>query len=274
MPLPFKRVLQQTTPAMTGSDVVIMQNLLIRSPYVKDSLVLDGIFGSGSRDAVYQFQNGNRMSNCSGVLDAPTADLLLKLHSADGYKDNGVMLPGAKYKVYVPVKRDRSIELNATLFDANHRVLHSFIARSRGQLHTDGSALNELSGNGATPTGLMWFDLNSEEEPMADYGPYPINRAVEGIQGNAAIHWSNAQSSGTFISNIRNGILMHTGEWPGWKPPMPMPDSHGCVHAYPEDIRIVWKQLVAIGVEVHENTNGAMPYPYIPQGLLSVELVD
>jgi hypothetical protein len=39
-------------------------------------------------------------------------------------------------------------------------------------------------------------------------------------------------------------------------------------------IKTVWTTLVGLGVEVRPNTNGALPYPYKPQGLLSVELVD
>jgi len=36
-------------------------------------------------------------------------------------------------------------------------------------------------------------------------------------------------------STIRGGILMHTGEWANysdWQPPMPMPNSLGCIHAW------------------------------------------
>jgi hypothetical protein len=54
--------------------------------------------------------------------------------------------------------------------------------------------------------GLMTFDLNSPENDPVDFGPYPVNRAVQGLKGNAFI----------VISNIRDGILLHTGEWPNW----------------------------------------------------------
>ena len=36
-------------------------------------------------------------------------------------------------------------------------------------------------------------------------------------------------------STIRGGILMHTGEWANysdWQPPLPMPNSLGCIHAW------------------------------------------
>jgi hypothetical protein len=35
----------------------------------------------------------------------------------------------------------------------------------------------------------------------------------------------------------------------------------------------VWQLLVAEGVQVRNNTGGALPYPYKPQGLVSIELV-
>ena len=70
---------------------------------------------------------------------------------------------------------------------------------------------------------------------------------------------------------VRDGILLHTGAWPGWAPPQTMPNSLGCIHAWPEDIRAISDALVARGVAVRNNTNGSLPYPYKPQGLLSVE---
>lgn len=40
----------------------------------------------------------------------------------------------------------------------------------------------------------------------------------------------------------------------------------------PASIESVWNILVGkLGVEVRPNTDGALPYPYRPQGLLSVE---
>jgi len=110
----------------------------------------------------------------------------------------------------------------------------------------------------------MTFDLISPENDPVDYGPYPVNRAVTGLEGNAAI----------VISNIRDGILMHTGEWKGWNTTMPMPNSHGCIHAHPNDIYEVWQILISMGVEVRNNTFGHLPYPYEPQGILSVEQLD
>jgi len=76
------------------------------------------------------------------------------------------------------------------------------------------------------------------------------------------------------ISDIRDGILMHTGEWPNWNETMAMPNSHGCVHGHPEDIDAVWQLLVSMGVEIRKNPFGQQPYPYIPQGILSIEQLD
>ena len=79
---------------------------------------------------------------------------------------------------------------------------------------------------------------------------------------------------------------MHTGEWDNWNTSMPMPNSHGCVHGHPgilplklqvilvEDIKLVWKILVSLGVEIRPNTDGKLPYPYQPQGILSIEQLD
>ena len=102
----------------------------------------------------------------------------------------------------------------------------------------------------------MEFDLNSPESDPKEYGcdprscilagvsaletclsrvslslrsPYPVNRAVAGLRGNAAWLMKNDAST------IRGGILMHTGEWANysdWQPPLPMPNSLGCIHAW------------------------------------------
>ena len=77
----------------------------------------------------------------------------------------------------------------------------------------------------------MTFDLNTPEDIVKFYGPYPVNRAVSGLEGNAKF----------LLPNIRNGILMHTGEWPNWSPPEQMPNSAGCLHASP--IKAIWKLL-------------------------------
>jgi hypothetical protein len=41
----------------------------------------------------------------------------------------------------------------------------------------------QFSGDGSTPTGLSTLDLNSPEPDPVSYGPYPINRFVQGLKG-------------------------------------------------------------------------------------------
>jgi len=261
---PFYRVLQLTNPPTNGTDVLIAQVLLNRSPYVLTPVVVDGSFGSTTKSAVFAFQSGNGLS-ATGVLDANSSTLLLSLHYRDNYRDNGTIPPGYMYKVHIPVYANRSIETNATLYNAQMQVLRVFRVHTHGQNDSQtGLSLNEFASSGSTPTGLSTFDLNSPEDNATEYGPYPVNRFVQGLQGNAAI----------LISNIRDGILLHTGEWPNWSPPMEMPDSHGCVHAWPQDIQGIWYQLVALGVQVRPNTFGKLPYPYRAQGVVSVEQLD
>jgi len=182
------------------------------------------------------------------------------------------------YKVLVPVHRNRSIESTASLIAANGSVVYSFTVRAHGidappapawpYFNSCCDGLNPFSGDGNTPTGLIEFDLNSPEDDPLEFGPYPVNRAVQGLEGNA----------GWLIPGIRDGILLHTGGWQNvssWHPGLPMPNSLGCVHAYPESIYTVWQILTNdLGVAVRPNTDGQLPYPYKPQGLLSIECVD
>lgn len=264
-PRPFSRTLELEQPPMEGPDVYILQNLLLRS-HQGNHLQLTSKFDLDTSIAVTRFQAGNGIPS-SGVVDPQTARLLLQMHMEDNYKDDNLPLPaGFLYKIYVPVYRNRSIETTATLFDAKLSVLHQFTARTHGQNDPNtGEALNQLTGDGSTPTGLSTVDLNSPEDDPSSFGPYPVNRFVQGLKGNQFI----------VISDIRDGILMHTGEWPNWNTTMPMPNSHGCVHAHPEDIQTVWLILTnQLGVVVHNNTFGKLPYPYVPQGLVSIECQD
>ena len=106
--------------------------------------------------------------------------------------------------------------------------------------------------------GIIFRDLRLENILVVDDGSLKLSDF-----GNAKF----------LLPNIRNGILMHTGEWPNWSAPEQMPNSAGCLHAWPTSIKAIWNLLVEkCNVTVHENTNGKLPYPYKPQGLLSVEL--
>jgi hypothetical protein len=114
----------------------------------------------------------------------------------------------------------------------------------------------------------MEVDLNSPEPDPVSYGPYPVNRFINGMRGNAEFLMPPTNS-------LRNGILLHTGEWAGWYPSHTMPNSQGCIHGHPDDIRNVWEILVnQCNVEVRPNPYGQQPYPYKPQGIASIEQVN
>jgi len=258
-PCPFTRYLQLQDPPLTGKDVIILQNLLLRSPFVGGKVYVTGIFDSNTSLALKSFQQGNSLDP-NGILDPTTGEKLLSLQMSDGYKDDGKILPGYKYKVHIAVPQNRSIEPTASLYDSGMNLIFQFRVRLHGQ-----PGRNQFCTNGDTPTGLSLFDLNSPEDNPKVYGPYPVNRVVQGLSGNAKILLSNS------VSTIRSGILLHTGEWANWQPPEPMPNSDGCIHTWPEFCRTVWIHLISLGVEVRTNTGGQLPYPYVPQGLISIE---
>lgn len=289
---------------MTGSDVTIYQHLLQR--FVKQAdFNASGCFDMATRTYTTKFQAAYSLS-ADGIVGPVTASAILQHFSADKYVDDGAPASamGRLYKVHVPVHKNRSIETVGTLYAANGTALYQFPARTHGHdasgpntwpsYNSAGDGLNQFSSDGNTPTGLMDFDLNSPEGvrvfccvlllllvrivnyvfvcwrhagvPLFSqiprlYGPYPVNRAVVGHKGNA----------GFTVPHIRDGILLHTGEWPSVNP---MPNSAGCIHSHPECIEAIWHILVSLGVKVHPNTGGTLPYPYEPQGLLSVECVD
>jgi len=225
------------------------------------------------------FQQGNKMNVSDyGYFDETTANLLLQMNSCDGYIDDGTPARklGYLYKVYIQTFFNRSVETNAMLFDADNKLKHQFRVRLHGYdtvqsppywpYWSNTVGLNQFCGNGDTPTGLMECDLNSPEDNSTLYGPYPINRIINGQKGNGVFVMPE-------INAMRTGILMHTGEWPGWNPQMDMPNSAGCIHGHPEDIDKVWQILVELGVKIRKNTGPGQPYPYKPQGLMSIEQV-
>ncbi len=208
-------------------------------------------------------------------MDSQTAQLLLNLHSADGYKDSGFTAAslGYLYKLHIPFFSNRSIETFSTLFDSENNVLLQFKTRGHGD-RDDGTSqpwpdfgdgdigLTEWAGDGNTVTGLIEVDLNSPEPNPDMYGPWPINRLVRGLDGNAF----------TLLPNIRDGLLLHTGNWTTsaavWTPNDDMPNSSGCIHGHPSDVERIYELLVSIGVEVRDNTFSGKNYPYKPQGIM------
>ncbi|EDO43026.1 predicted protein, partial [Nematostella vectensis] len=255
-----------------GKDVTILQNLLLRSKYV-DPIGTSGAYDKPTSKAVAQFQQGNKLNSTPGVFDIATASLVLKQLMYDGYHDDGTIPKGYKFKLYIPVYADRTKETNATLYDNQHKPIYTFIVRCHGSMDLEtGMAVNQLTTNGNTPTGLMSFDLNSPEPNHKSFGPFPVVRAVEGIKGNAAI---GRDAENTFLPYYRDGLLLHTGEWANWNASMPMPNSNGCIHAHPADLKRVDDILTHdLGVAVRPNPFKGISYPYKPQGLLSIEQLD
>lgn len=284
MPRPFTRVLQLQDPPMTGIDVYILQNLLKK---VVPALPATGLFGNETKLALETFEISHSPPPASGVLDPVEACEVLTLLGQDSYRDNGATARsmGYLYKIHIPLHSNRSLESNATLYDADGNAQFTFTVRAHGidswqtqappwpYFESSGNVgLNMFSSDGNTPTGLTAIDLNGPEDNATEFGPYPINRFVQGLDGHAA--WLMTNDANTMV---RDGILLHTGNWSevGWQPPSPMPNSLGCVHSWPDNIKTVWTLLTTkLGVQVRPNTNGQLPYPYKPQGIISVEEVD
>lgn len=277
MPLPFYRELKLSSPEMTGSDVIIAQNLLLRDSAVSE-FNPNGVYSDTSDQATRNFQEAHGL-DVSGVVNEETAALLLELHSADGVKDTGFTAAsmGYLYKFFIPVYKNRSIESAGVLYDKNNKILLTFPVRTHGHRDDGSSAewpdmgngdygLNQFSSNGATVTGIVEVDLNSPEPDPALYGPWPVNRVVRGLEGNGVF----------LLPNIRDGILLHTGNWTsgGWTPYSPMPNSAGCMHSYPEHVERIYQALVREGVVVNENTFSGKNYPYKPQGIAVIEQQD
>jgi len=273
---PFTRELNLANSPVPGTDVYILKNFLTRSQVAPYHGAIDNNWTKDAATALAAFQKSVKASRADGVFDAESAELVLKYLSEDHYVDHGIRAAdlGAKYKIFIPVHRNRSIETIGSLYDANNTLLFQFPVRAHGHTnfgpepwpsYSNSYGLNEFSSNGNTPTGLAWVDLNTPEPDPKLYGPFNVNRVVSGITGNAYF----------LLPNVRNGILLHTGQWPNWTPRDPMPDSSGCLHAHPDDIKRISDILVnKLGIVAHENPLGKLPYPFQPQGIISIQLVD
>lgn len=55
---------------------------------------------------------------------------------------------------------------------------------------------------------------------------------------------------------------------------MTMPNSAGCIHAHPSEVERIYNILVEQGVKVNPNTYSGKNYPYKPQGIAVIELID
>jgi hypothetical protein len=186
---------------------------------------------------------------------------------------------GYLYKIVIPVYNNRSIETTSTLYDKDNNVVLTFTTRAHGHRNDGSSAawpdfgdgdigLSQFASSGATVTGLIAIDLNTPEPNSQLYGPWPVNRFVRGIDGNAKL----------LLPHIRDGILIHTGNWTTdngkWHPSMSMPNSAGCVHAHPLDIERIYNALTKLGVVANDNPFSGANYPYEPQGIAIVQQMD
>jgi hypothetical protein len=243
-------------------------------------LILIGTFDTASADATSAFQTAHKLA-VSGSLDSTTAQTLLDTHSDDGITDTGFTAAsmGYLYKIWIPVHNNRSIETQAILYDKDNNIKLKFTARTHGH-RNDGSSLpwpdfgngdygcNQFTSSCATVTGIAEVDLNSPEPDPNLYGPWPVNRIVRGLEGNAKL----------MLPNIRDGLLIHTGNWTTssatWTEDMEMPNSSGCVHGHPSDVKNIYDILTSLGVKVNDNTFSGKNYPYKPQGIVVIELVD
>jgi len=265
----------------TGRDVLVLNRILAARALewcFSNPPTSSSIFDTVTKSCLSLFQDAKvKGVTQQGVLDAITAFAILEQLGEDSYVDSGIppFQLGYFYKVLIHLpSTNRSVEATAHLIAGNGTELFNFTVRLHGaenyptpnwpSYNNSDSGLSEFASDGATPTGLAEFDLNSPESNASEFGPYPINRAVRGLEGNWAILMTNDNTT------LRDGILLHTGEWPNWSPPMIMPNSLGCIHAWPESIHRVWQTLVGLGVKVRKNTNGDLPYPYQSQGLLSI----
>lgn len=276
MPLPWTTVL---SAGDSGTGVFMLQQMLKRQPGVL-GLNASSIYDDATVTAVKTFQMAFGLPS-DGIVGDETAAAILETLAADNYRDDGEppSATGHLFKLLFVVPRNRSVEVDGSLLAANGSVVYKFRARlhgvDSGANHDDDDTgcpagvwpafsskpgLNEFSPCGNTPTGLSLADLNSPEDEPTKYGPYPVVRMVQGLSGNA----------GFLVPGIRDGILVHTGAWPGWSPGETMPNSEGCIHSEPDFIKTIWQTLVSLGVKVNTNTGGKLPYPYKPQGLISV----
>lgn len=285
LPPPFWRLLFVNLPQFSGNDVLIAQNLLLRSPTTSSAFAVTGRYDFNTAEAVSAFQS-KYMSplRATGLFDSKTAQKLLDTFSRDNYVDSGfdASSMGYLYKIHIPVYSNRSVETLGTLYDSKNNKIMTFHARTHG-VRNDGTeaswpdfgngdfGLNEFSDDGATVTGLIEVDLNSPEPFPDKYGPWPINRLVRGLDGNAKF----------LVPNIRNGLLIHTGNWtegsgssPGWNPKLPMPNSLGCVHIHPSETLRMYEELVKRGIKVNPNPFSSKNYPYQAQGIAVIQRMD
>ena len=120
------------TPFMTGDDVFILQNMLMRVPAA--NVTPSGFYDDSTAAAVFSFKRTRGIIPVNDVFDALAAAGALQSLAADGYVDDGAppSASGHLYKVVIPVHANRSIETMATLQAANGSAVFSFTVRAHG----------------------------------------------------------------------------------------------------------------------------------------------
>jgi len=130
---------------------------------------------------------------------------------------------------------------------------------------------NDLSENGATPSGLMTVDFVVPNIDTGGFGPFPINKAMRGLKGNAAMHFTLDGVSRIFHPGVRNGVYFHTGYWKQWTSvTQTMPESHGCVHVHPAGIKHLWDTFTYYGIKPTDMYHE----PLQERGLISIEVIE
>ena len=126
LPQPFSRTLELSSPPLNGSDVRILQHLLHRAgkcaPSPAGPAAPSGTYDGPTARAVacFQAQQGLPVDSSFGE---QTAWAALHVLSDDGWHDDGQSAAelGYKYKILLPVHRNRSVETTGVLLDAHNR---------------------------------------------------------------------------------------------------------------------------------------------------------
>ena len=222
---PFGRQLQLGD---TGRDVLVLNRLLAARALewcFANPPISSSIFDMVTKSCLSLFQDAKvKGFTQRGIFDAITAFTILEQLGKDSYVDSGIppFELGYLYKVLVKLpSTNRSVEATAYLIASNGTELFNFTVRLHGaenypvpdwpSYNNTDSGLSEFASDGATPTGLAEFDLNSPESNTSEFGPFPINRAVRGLEGNWAILSTNDNTNYEmeYYFTQENGLIGH-----------------------------------------------------------------
>lgn len=97
-PLPFTRPLMLASPPLAGSDVVVLQGLLLRA---NDTTPQTGAYDALTAAVVAGFQAAAKVGASPGTVDPATAAAVLQYLADDNYKDDGQPASARGY-LFVP----------------------------------------------------------------------------------------------------------------------------------------------------------------------------